>query len=109
MSVSSLSDIHDDIFMSTKLSVMDASGSPSSGFVWGNNYWLGSREHCRLLNEPRRVYLVEIENRISHGDLMEIGPRIPVEYRIFYVNHRSQMQLDLHILNKVIDFAINQN
>ena len=80
---------------------MDASGHPTTGFVWGNNYWLGSREHCRLLNEPRKVYLMNIDNRISHPGLTEAGPPMPVEYRMFYVNHISKMQLDLHILNKV--------
>lgn len=82
--------------------MLDASTAPTTGYVWGNNYWLGSHQSCVLLNQPPKLFLSLVDKRKNYRNLTDTQPLFPVEYRMFYVNHDSKMQLDLYIRNKVI-------
>ena len=81
--------------------MLDASGHPTTGFVWGNNYWLGSHQACLQLNNPSIIHLALNEHRKNIVNLTDVGSPIALEYRMFYVNHESKMQLDLDLYNKV--------
>jgi hypothetical protein len=79
------------------LMVQDLSGKPSTGFLWGNNFWLGSGESCRLINNPPRIPLRPPDHRKMVANVTDIASQIEVEYRIFYINHTSNLQFDIAI------------
>lgn len=56
--------------------IRDASGKSSSGFVWGNSFWLGHRKYCSLIE----------------------APKVKVDYRMFYATHTSPVQFNLKLL-----------
>lgn len=82
--------------------VLDASGSVASGFVWGNNYWLGSKKACDLVNSPVRVVLSKDLPKNHLQNLTEIQSPFPVDYKLIWAKHRSQWQLDITTFEKVI-------
>lgn len=80
------------------LLVQDVSGKMSSGFLWGNNFWLGLRDSCGLLNKPPKIHVRETpQNQRMMKNVTDIASEIEVEYRIFYVNHSSIIQFDTGI------------
>lgn len=82
------------------LLVQDVSGKSSSGFLWGNNFWLGLRDACGLLNKPPKIHVRETpQNRRMIKNVTDIASEIEVEYRVFYVNHSSVVQFDTGIYN----------
>lgn len=83
------------------LAVLDASASPSAGHVWGNNFWMGSYHGCLFLNEPPKIYLALNDHIKNYKNLTDIQSPMPVQYRMFYVNHDSTLQLDIDLFNKV--------
>ncbi|CRL08602.1 CLUMA_CG021290, isoform A [Clunio marinus] len=84
------------------LKVQDASGKPTSGFTWGNNFWLGAERNCYLLNQPPKISLIKSKNRKMDDNMTEIGSEIPVEYRMFYASHTSKIQFDADLFNKSV-------
>lgn len=80
------------------LMVQDVSGKHPSGFIWGNNFWLGMRDSCRLLNKPPKIHLrdTSLNSRLIKN-VTDIASEIAVEYRMFYVNHSSEIQFDTGI------------
>lgn len=59
--------------------VRDASGKSSSGFVSGNNFWLGHQHNCNLLKNPRKMKFIS-------------SSKVPIDYRMFYASHTSPIQ-----------------
>ena len=82
--------------------MLDASGNAKTGFVWGNNFWLGSMRACNLLNKPPKIYLAPSKTRNGWANLTEIGSQIPLDYRMFYVKHESNIQFDPATFDKSI-------
>lgn len=80
---------------------MDMSGRPGAGFIWGNNYWLGSKMACEFLNDPPKIYLTPSKSRRSLENITDISSPIKVSYRMFFANHHSTLQFDADIFNKV--------
>lgn len=83
------------------LSVMDASGHVGAGFVWGNNYWLGSELACRRVDSPVRVVLSDRLTKNHISNLTEIASPIPVGYKMVWAKHNSKWQLDINTFDKV--------
>lgn len=81
--------------------VLDSSGRVGTGFVWGNNYWLGSKKACELVNKPVRVVLSPDMPKNHFENLTEIGSPFPVEYKLLWVKHQSRWQLDITTFEKV--------
>ncbi|GAB0098619.1 nose resistant to fluoxetine protein 6-like [Sergentomyia squamirostris] len=81
------------------MKLLDASGRIESGFVWGNNFWLGSKSSCARLSRPYPISLSDRYPRNSAPHLTDIAAPIPVIYRIIYVRHSSRLQLDMKILD----------
>lgn len=81
--------------------VVDASGRAESGFVWGNNYWISSRELCAVINDPIDLGLSDRYNRRNHKDLTLSASPFRVNYQVVYIRHRSIFQLDQKIYDKV--------
>ena len=86
--------------------MLDASGRSEAGYVWGNNFWVGSFQGCKLLNDPRKIHLALNDHRKNHENLTEEHSPMPVQYRMFYVNHDSTLQLDIDLFNKVKEIKI---
>lgn len=85
-----------------KFSVQDASGKSTTGFMWGNNFWLGGERACHLLNDPPKISLVKSANRKMVENMTDIGSEVPVEYRMFYASHTSPVQFDADLFNKSV-------
>ncbi|XP_059620324.1 nose resistant to fluoxetine protein 6-like [Phlebotomus argentipes] len=81
------------------MKLLDASGRIESGFVWGNNFWLGSKSSCARLARPYPVSLSARFSRNNVPHLTDIAAPIPVIYRVIYVRHSSRLQLDMKILD----------
>lgn len=90
------------LFFPCRWEVLDASGSVASGFVWGNNYWLGSKKACDLVNSPVRVVLSQNLPKNHLKNLTEIQSPFPVDYKLIWAKHRSQWQIDITTFEKVI-------
>ena len=72
--------------------------------MFGNNYWLGSRDACTLLNRPLKMYLAVRNNRKSIPNVIEIASPIPVEYRVFYLKHESKFQVEVDFYESRVSF-----
>ena len=84
-----------------EFSVLDASGHVGSGFVWGNNYWLGSKKACDFVNEPVSITLSRELPKNHRVNLTNDPSPFPVGYKLTWAKHRSQWQLDINTLEKV--------
>lgn len=83
------------------LKVLDASGKSSSGFINGNNFWLGSETVCKLLDHPVEVPLPWSVNRRMGSLEASVGSKVPVDYRIIFASHSSHVQFHSEIFNFV--------
>lgn len=84
------------------MKVRDASGKSTSGFMWGNNFWLGGERACFNLNKPPKINLIKSANRKMFENMTQVASVIPVEYRVFYATHTSTVQFDADLFNKSI-------
>lgn len=89
------------LFLANKHTVFDASGQVAAGFVWGNNYWLGSKKECERVNDPTKVVLSERLAKNHLVNLTEIASPFPVEYKMSWAKHESRWQLDINTFEKV--------
>lgn len=83
------------------LKIRDASAKSPSGFIWGNNFWLGHERYCHLLNDPKRIPLSSRPNRRMHENDTITLSEVQVEYRMFYATHTSPVQFD----SEMFDFV----
>ncbi|KAH8297034.1 hypothetical protein KR044_003869 [Drosophila immigrans] len=84
------------------MKVLDASGSKSSGFIFGQNYWLGSREACRAVQRPVGVTLSKHHERVMHFGLLTQQAPFEMDYRVVYVRHSSPWQVQIKIMTEEI-------
>lgn len=82
--------------------VLDASGHVASGFVWGNNYWLGSKKACEFINKHAPVVLSYELHKNHFENLTSIESPFPVEYKLVWAKHQSNWQIDISTFEKVI-------
>ncbi|KAG8225573.1 hypothetical protein J437_LFUL002090, partial [Ladona fulva] len=83
-------------FSDSSFAVLDASGTPGSGFLWGNNYWLGSLSMCRYL-EPRRP---EVILHTNSSNAVADGPPGEVEVFVATFRHRGSPQEHIRVPNE---------
>lgn len=76
------------------LKILDASGKPAAGFTNGNNFWLGREHECNLINNPTDIPMTFSPTRRMHPDFVLSKSIVPVEYRMLYANHSSNIQFD---------------
>lgn len=82
--------------------MLDASGHIGSGFVWGNNYWLGSKHACQRIQTPTSLSLSNQYAKNHMINLTDISAPMNVEYRVVYIKHNSKWQLDISTFEKVL-------
>lgn len=80
---------------------MDASGRIDTAFVWGNNFWLGSKSSCARVSDPHPVRVDTRYHRNTLPNLTEIVAPISITYRMIYAKHFSPLQYDTKIYDKV--------
>ncbi|XP_060657604.1 nose resistant to fluoxetine protein 6 [Drosophila nasuta] len=80
------------------MKVLDASGSKSSGFVFGQNYWLGSRDACRAVQRPVGVTLSQNYERVMHYGLITQQAPFAMDYRVVYLSHSSPWQVEIKLM-----------
>jgi len=78
------------------------SGKKANAFTLGNNFWLGSRRGCDLLNNPPRIHLQPSSSKTMHENVTDIRSEIPVVYRMFRIAHTSSIQFDIGLFNQSV-------
>ncbi|KAF5292693.1 hypothetical protein FQA39_LY13905 [Lamprigera yunnana] len=80
---------------------MDASGQPESGFLWGNNLWLGSHFQCSDLanQKPLEVNHLKIKNpEPTSFDF----PRYEMAFAMVCLKHNNTQQLHTQMPSEYI-------
>lgn len=76
---------------------MDASAKPASGFMSGNNFWLGMHDQCKYVSNEFSIKLSDRYKRNMAPNLLEDTAPFEVEMRYAYVRHSSPYQVDFKI------------
>lgn len=71
------------------LKMLDASGSPGNGFIWGNNYWLGSYSQCQWISSKQPIR--------SFTHVSTNFPPFGVDFYVGSFHHDSHLQRQLNI------------
>jgi len=82
--------------------VLDASGTKPSGFVYGQNYWLGSREACRGVQRPVGITLSKNFDRVMHYGIITQQAPFDMDYRVLYLRHNSPWQVEIKLMSEQI-------
>ncbi|XP_011632050.1 uncharacterized protein LOC105423832 [Pogonomyrmex barbatus] len=84
------------------LKVLDSSGVFNSGFLYGNNYWLGSRSQCldtmntaRLLNSKQKIL-----NETLYHDSQQQFPSFKVNYFVAHFRHNNTLQYHINMIQE---------
>lgn len=88
--------------LSLSRAVLDASGTKPSGFVYGQNYWLGSREACNGVRQPVGITLSKNFDRVMHYGLITQQAPFEMDYRVIYLRHNSPWQVEIKLMSEQI-------
>lgn len=82
--------------------MLDSSGEPKPGFIYGNNYWLGTRSQC--YDSSNRSPLM-LEEEVKHNNskfrnVKEEFPPFEVHYFVAYFTHNSTLQYHVRLPNE---------
>ncbi|XP_049844371.1 nose resistant to fluoxetine protein 6-like [Schistocerca gregaria] len=77
------------------LKMLDASGTPGAAFLWGNNYWLGSRSQCETI--PLREPLV-LSRDLPKPPLA--WPPYPIHFSVASFRHNATLQVHVGLPNE---------
>ncbi|XP_011705541.1 PREDICTED: uncharacterized protein LOC105460740, partial [Wasmannia auropunctata] len=83
------------------LKVLDSNGRYKPGFVYGNNYWLGSRSQCT--DTTNRIPLQiskQILNTTLYHNLQNEFPPFEINYFAVHFRHNSTIQYHMNIFNE---------
>lgn len=82
--------------------VLDASGTKPSGFVFGQNYWLGSRDGCEGVRRPVGITLSRNYERVMHYSILTQSAPFGMDYRVIYMRHRSPWQVEIKVMSEQV-------
>ncbi|XP_015113918.1 nose resistant to fluoxetine protein 6 [Diachasma alloeum] len=84
------------------LRMLDSSGVPRSGFIYGNNYWMGSKSQCYdILNpEPLALHPKWLENNTLYRNPKEELAPYQLNYFAAQFVHNSTLQYHHRIGNE---------
>ncbi|KAL7051333.1 hypothetical protein ACKWTF_004432 [Chironomus riparius] len=77
------------------MKTLDSSGHFGSGFLHGNNHWLGSEKGCQSLTSPLHVTLSNRFERLMKPDLIHAVAPFEMNYRMIYAKHYSAWQIEI--------------
>lgn len=84
------------------MKVLDSSGSKNAGFLWGQNYWLGSQDGCEAVQEPVYITLSDqYERAMKKGLINDLAP-YEMDYRVVYIRHDSPWQVEIKFMTERI-------
>ncbi|XP_039315231.1 nose resistant to fluoxetine protein 6-like [Solenopsis invicta] len=83
------------------LKILDSSGGFKPGFLYGNNYWLGSRSQCldtmnRSLSMSSRIIL----NNMQYRDLQKEFPPFDINYFVAHFRYNSTFQYHIRMFTE---------
>ncbi|KAM0724887.1 hypothetical protein ACS0PU_009271 [Formica fusca] len=80
------------------LKMLDSSGGFQPGFLYGNNYWLGSRSQCldTMNTAPLEIAERHILNNTIYRDPQKEFPPFEVNYFVSYFTHNSTLQYHMN-------------
>ncbi|XP_037032707.1 nose resistant to fluoxetine protein 6-like isoform X2 [Bradysia coprophila] len=96
---------HQDIWA---MKVLDSSAQFEPGFIFGNNFLLGSLKECQWLRGTHSVTLSKRFMRNMKTNLLEsVGP-FDLEYNVVYAEHDSpwQIQTEFLLTRKVLQIGL---
>jgi len=90
------------------LQALDSSGEFESGFLYGNNFWLGSRSQCfDIMNRtPFEFAKRHIFNNTRYRNPQNEFPPFQLNYFVAYLRHNSTLQYHVNIPNEVSSFFL---
>lgn len=83
---------------SLKISVLDSSGQKESGFIMGNNNWIGFPKECESVQHPLYITLSDRYHRTMKPNLIQSVAPFDVEYRMVYAKHHSPWQVEVKLM-----------
>lgn len=72
--------------------MVDASAKPASGFMFGDNYWLGSRTQCNYVSRKLEIDISDRFERNMNPNLFDGIASFETEMKFVHVKHFSQWQ-----------------
>ncbi|XP_036144154.1 nose resistant to fluoxetine protein 6-like [Monomorium pharaonis] len=84
------------------LRILDSSGGIKPGFLYGNNYWLGSRSQCldTMNRSPLMISPQKIINDKQYRDPQQEFPPFKINYFVAYFKHNSTFQYHINIFDE---------
>ncbi|KYN30591.1 hypothetical protein ALC56_15287 [Trachymyrmex septentrionalis] len=84
------------------LKTLDSSGELKSGFLYGNNFWLGSRSQCLdIMNRsPFEIAKRHILNNTRYRDPQNEFPPFQLNYFVAYIRHNSTLQYHINMFTE---------
>lgn len=99
--IKQLEELHEAILQrrSWSMKVLDSSGLPKSGFLYGNNFWLGKRSQCADLSvrRPLPIRKKMILNETLYRPPIHEYPPFEFRYFLATARHNSTMQYHMHL------------
>ncbi|XP_043275242.1 nose resistant to fluoxetine protein 6-like isoform X2 [Venturia canescens] len=82
--------------------VLDSSGEPKSGFLFGNNYWLGSQNQCNDVANEKPFLLRQdfLKNASNYRKPDEEFPPFGLHYFVAHFRHNSTLQYHVRLPNE---------
>ncbi|XP_071579283.1 nose resistant to fluoxetine protein 6-like [Temnothorax nylanderi] len=84
------------------LKVLDSSGSFEPGFLYGNNYCLGSRSQCldTMNTVPLQISQQKILNNMHYRDPRKEFPLFQMNYFVVHFRHNSTIHYHINMFNE---------
>ncbi|XP_046417290.1 nose resistant to fluoxetine protein 6-like [Neodiprion fabricii] len=84
------------------LKMLDSSGAAKPGFIYGNNYWLGSRSQCEDASNTNPLIIAdeELRNNSKYRDPEQEYPPFPLNYFVTHFRHNSTLQYHVRLPNE---------
>ncbi|KAL6448079.1 hypothetical protein ACFW04_000249 [Cataglyphis niger] len=84
------------------LKMLDSSGAIKSGFLYGNNYWLGTSSQCfdTMNRDPLELLEKDLLNNTLYRDPQKEFPPFEVTYFVAYFRHNSTLQYHVNLPNE---------
>ncbi|XP_070168533.1 nose resistant to fluoxetine protein 6-like [Polyergus mexicanus] len=81
------------------LKMLDSSGGFKPGFLYGNNYWLGSRSQCldTMNTAPLEIAERHILNNTIYRDPQKEFPPFEVNYFVSHFTHNRTLQYHMNV------------
>lgn len=83
--------------------MLDSSGEIKSGFLYGNNYWLGSRSQCfdTMNAAPLQMLEGKILNNTLHHDQQKEFPPFEINYFVAHFKYNTTFKSHINMFNNV--------